>query len=187
MRFKLTIIGILLGFCAFAQPIPTNAAKWEISLNDTTWVTNVLGLKQVFASADMPLEPAINQTGEGIFMTAINAGTTITAFDCVYLGSAGTWLLTDADAASTSLGLLAIAMQSRTSTQLTKVALPGTIIRNDSWNWATVGAPIYLSVTSGALTQTITTGTNKVVRVVGYALTDDCIYFNPSPNYITLN
>ncbi len=68
-----------------------------------------------------------------------------------------------------------------------KVALPSSVIRNDSWNWATIGAPLYLSTTAGGITDTAPTGTDKVVRVIGFVLTDDCIWFGPSPDYITLN
>lgn len=147
---------------------------------------------QVFSDTDTPpiyltVEPAVNQTSEGPVTGSLNAGATITIMDIVYLGSAGTWLLADADAASTGSGLLAISLESKTSGQAMRVALPGSVIRNDSWAWATVGAPLYLSTTAGGITDTAPTGTDDVVRVVGWVLTDDCIWFQPSPDYITLN
>jgi hypothetical protein len=135
---------------------------------------------------DYQIEPAADDTAKGPQTNDINAGATITQWDCCYLGSAGKWLLTDADAAATSAGLLALSLESKTDTQAMNVALPGSICRNDGWTWATVGAPLYLSGTPGALTETAPSGTDDVVRVVGYVLSDDCIYFNPSNDYATV-
>jgi hypothetical protein len=151
---------------------------------------------ETFASTDtlpasalpgLSVEPSVNQTAEGPFTSSINAGATITVMDCVRVSSAGTWTLTDADAESTSGGLLGISLESKTIGQAMKVALPGSVIRNDSWAWATVGAPLYLSQTAGAITDTAPTGTDVVQRVIGFVLTDDCIFFHPSPDYIVLN
>lgn len=140
-----------------------------------------------FVAIPVTIEPAVNQTSQGPTTDSINAGATVTIMDCVRLGSGGTWVLTDADAAGTSAGLLAISLESKTSGQAMKVALPGSVIRNDAWNWATIDAPLYLSQTSGAITDTAPTGTDVAVRVIGFVLTDDCIWFNPSQDYITLN
>jgi len=136
---------------------------------------------------DLPIEPSANSTAVGNTSNDLAAGASVTAFQCCYLGSAGKWLLTDADAESTSKGLLAISLESKADTEAMRVALPSSIIRNDSWTWATVGAPIYLGTTAGAITLTAPSGTDDVVRIVGYVLTDDCIFFQPSNNYITLN
>jgi hypothetical protein len=58
-------------------------------------------------------------------------------------------------------------------------------IYNSSWNW-TVGATLYLSTTAGAITETQPTGSADIVRVVGYAINADLIYFNPSQEWIEL-
>lgn len=136
---------------------------------------------------DLAVEPLNNQTGEGVFTNSLNAGININAFECVFLGASGTWLLADADAEATSKGMLALAMETKTSGQPIRVALPGTVVRNDAWNWTSVGSPLFISQVSGGITQVIPNGNDVVVRVVGFALTDDSIYFYPSPDYITLN
>lgn len=64
------------------------------------------------------------------------------------------------------------------------VALPGSFIRNDAWNW-TPGAVLYISTTAGGITETQPSGTDDVIRVIGYAMTADVIFFDPSPDYIT--
>lgn len=133
------------------------------------------------------IEPTTNQTADGPNTSSKNAGEIVTIMDCVYLSGAGVWMLADAAYDTTSKGLLAIALQTKTIGEAMKVALPGCMVRNDSWAWATVGAPLYLSTTPGQITDTAPTGTDDVVRVIGWTLTDNCIYFNPSPDYITLN
>jgi len=131
--------------------------------------------------------PANNLSSQGPTTSAKNAGTTVAVMDCVYLGAAGTWLLADASAESTSKGMLAMALQAKTSGQALKVALPGSFVRNDAWTWATPGAPLYLSTTSGAISDNPPAATDEAVRVVAWVVTADVIYFNPSGDYITLN
>jgi hypothetical protein len=60
------------------------------------------------------------------------------------------------------------------------------VVRNDGWTWATVGAPLYLdTATPGGLTLTAPSGTDDVVRIVGYVMSDDCIFWCPSNDWIT--
>ena len=65
-----------------------------------------------------------------------------------------------------------------------RVIEPGSWVRNDAWNW-TVGGVLYLdTATAGGLTQTVPSGTDDVVKIVGHAVSADVIYFNPSVNWI---
>ncbi|MFA5830891.1 MAG: hypothetical protein WC878_03625 [Candidatus Paceibacterota bacterium] len=67
-----------------------------------------------------------------------------------------------------------------------KVLLHG-IMRENSWSWTTgpgQAGLVYLS-TSGTLTQTRPSGTDEVIHPVGWALSSNCIYFNPSMIYLT--
>ena len=105
--------------------------------------------------------------------------------DLVVLGSASKWLEADADAASTSINLLGIALEAKTDTQAMLVALSGSFVRDDTWNW-TPGVPLYISGTLGAITATKPTGSGDIVRTVGYAVTADIIFFAPSSDYVTL-
>ena len=133
------------------------------------------------------IEPSTNLTADGPNTSSKNAGEAVTIMQTVYLSAAGVWMLTDADLDTTSKGLVAMSLQTKTTGEAMKVALPGCIVRNDAWTWATVGTPIYLSTTPGGITDTAPSGPDDVVRVVGWVLTENCIYFNPSPDYITLN
>jgi hypothetical protein len=79
----------------------------------------------------------------------------------------------------------ALALEAANGTK--KVLLIGTM-RLDSWAW-TMGPGelglIYLAASAGTLTQTKPTGTDDVVQPVGWALSDDCIFFCPSLFYAT--
>jgi hypothetical protein len=60
-------------------------------------------------------------------------------------------------------------------------------VYNSSWNWTSIGGELYLSsTTAGAMTQTQPSGSGDIVRVVGYAISADLIYFNPSQDWIEL-
>ena len=58
-------------------------------------------------------------------------------------------------------------------------------VYNSTWNW-TVGSPLYIGCSVGQLTQTQPSGSGEFVRVVGYAISADLIYFNPSQEWIEL-
>ena len=134
---------------------------------------------------DFNVEPVVDQSGQGFFTTSLLTGVAVSAFEVLYLGPSSTWLKANATSASTGKGMIAMAMESKGSGVLIRVAFPGSVIRNDAWSW-TAGEPLFLLDTAGTMSHTPPSGTDKVVRVMGFALTDDCIYFNPSPDYITL-
>jgi hypothetical protein len=149
--------------------------------NDNTWTGN-----QTF-SAKITLDgtPGTDHTAVGPQTNTFNAGYSSTIMDLVYLGSSGKWLEADADATGTSINMLGIALEAKTDTQTMNVALPGSFVRDDTWNW-TIGVPLYVSGTLGAITATAPSGSGDVVRPIGFAVTADVIYFNPSPDYATV-
>lgn len=135
---------------------------------------------------DVGGEPATaDHTGTGLVTSAFNLGATIAAPQLMYLGSASKWLLTDADAVGTAgTVMLGVCLTGGDDTDPTVALLQG-MVRDDTWAW-TVGQPIYVSTTAGAFTATAPTGADDVVRVVGFAVSDDAIYFCPSPNHTTV-
>jgi len=58
------------------------------------------------------------------------------------------------------------------------------VVRNDGWTWTGAGKALYVSTTAGGMTETAPSGTSDVVRVVGYTLSDDAIYFNPDNAWV---
>lgn len=93
----------------------------------------------------------------------------------LYVASDGNLEEADADAAAT-MPCVAVALETGIGSK--QVLLQG-FVRNDAWNWASVGQPVYVSTTAGAFTQTPPGGTGDQVQVVGVALTADIIYFRP--------
>jgi hypothetical protein len=121
------------------------------------------------------ISPASNQTATGDTVSA-TVDTNATGFAAaLYQASDGNWDEADADAIAT-MPCRALALETGTGT---KLLLRRGWIRNDTWAW-TPGAPVYVSTTTGGLTQTIPSGTGDQVQIVGYAETADILDFNPS-------
>ena len=135
--------------------------------------------------APVDATPDTDHTANGPQTNTLNSGYSSTIMDLVYLGSSSKWLAADADATGTSINLLGIALEAKTDTQAMNVALAGSFVRDDTWSW-TPGVPLYVSGTLGAITATKPSGSGDVVRTVGYAVTADVIFFNPSSDYVTL-
>ncbi len=116
--------------------------------------------------------------------TAIAAvsGYSQTVGDLVYLDvSDSRWEKTDSDATATSgsvpIGLVVVA---GTDGNACTVLLQGRARFDSLWAW-TVGAKLFVGdVTAGTIIATYPAGADSVGRVVGFALTADEIYFNPS-------
>lgn len=116
------------------------------------------------------------------------AGTTLAFGDLIYLAAADSrWELADADAASTSgdviLGICVLAAAS--DGDPTTILFYGNIRADAAFPSLTIGAPAYVSTTSGDIQTAQPSGTDDVIRRVGFALTADELFFNPSNDYIT--
>ena len=127
--------------------------------------------------------PNTDHSAVGEVTMTFNAGTTTVAMDLLYMASDGEWGLADASASTTASGMLAIGLTSGTNGNALNVALPGSFVRDDSWNW-TPGNRIFLSETTAGYTTSTPSTTNSVIRVIGYAVTADVIYFNPDNTLI---
>jgi hypothetical protein len=157
------------------------------SLTELTYVKDVTSAIQTQLdgklNSSLTIEPATDDTYEGISSDDVNAGATIAQWEVVYLDGTPDWNLTDASAEATAGGVqVALATEAGTATNPLNVLFSG-VARNDAWTW-TAGGAIYLSETAGAMTQTKPTTTDSVTRVLGYALSDDAIYFSPSNDWI---
>jgi hypothetical protein len=109
-------------------------------------------------------------------------GTTTTAGGIYFLNSSGGWTLTQANAAATSTGSLAVAVGTNSTTH--GMCLRG-FVNPFLDPGAGIGAPVYLSDThNGRLLAAPPSSTGDVVRIVGYQYGTDLIYFNPSNDFI---
>ena len=108
--------------------------------------------------------------------------TSMDAGKIYYYNSSGNWALTDADAESSADGLLAVALGASSDTD--GMLIKGMVTLDH--DPGTVGDPLFLSTTAGQASSTAPSGTNDIVRLIGYCLdsTNGQIYFNPSNNFI---
>jgi hypothetical protein len=110
------------------------------------------------------------------------SGYTGSAGDLVFFGSGGKWLEVDSNALATCKGLIGIALEAKNDSQAMKTALPGSIVHFDAWNF-TAGDTLYAGETLGSMQNTIPTGANSIIRVVGYVLDADTVFFMPSSDW----
>ena len=169
----------------------TNGSIDEIHLSDNSldsraYVDASIDSEHLGATAlSLDATPDTDHTANGPQTSTLNAGYGSAIMDLVYLNANGKWLEADADATATSINLLGMALEAKTDGQAMNVALSGSFVRDDTFNW-TIGVPLYISGTLGAITATKPTGSGDVVRTVGYAVTADVIFFAPSSDYVTL-
>ncbi len=129
-------------------------------------------------------EPSVDATASGLVVQALidTNGHGIGA--PLFMGSNGHLSTASANSSATS-PCVALAMDDGTGSK--RILVHG-VLRMDAWNW-TVGPGtsglIYVSPSTGTLTQTPPSGTGEVIQPIGWALSDDCIYFSPSMMYLT--
>lgn len=131
--------------------------------------------------------PSSDGTATGEITNEFNSGYSSTAVgDLVYLDSSATWQKADADAsAATYSGFLGMALAVVASGNPVAVLLRGFIYAATPFPTFTIGSPVYMSATAGAVTQTAPVTTDSATRVIGYAIHADKMWFNPSNDYIT--
>ncbi|MAN63471.1 MAG: hypothetical protein CMI60_16175 [Parvibaculum sp.] len=98
-----------------------------------------------------------------------------------YLDSSQQWEEADADAASTSSGMIGIAVEDDTARFLVRG-----FARHTSFSGLTTGDIVYVSTTTGEITNTAPSATGDIVRVVGYCVdgATRVIYFDPDKTFI---
>lgn len=129
-------------------------------------------------------EPSVDTTASGLIVTAVVDFNPNGIGAPLFMAVNGHLQAADATS-STTAPCVALAMDTGTGSK--RILVHG-ILRVDAWNW-TVGPGssglIYASTTTGELTQTPPSGTDEVIQPVGWAISDDAIYFSPSMVYLT--
>lgn len=116
------------------------------------------------------------------------AGATLAFGDLVYLAAADSrWELADADAASTSgdviLGFCVLAAAA--DGDPTTILYRGKIRADAAFPDLTIGAPAYVGTTAGDIQVAQPSGTDDVIRRVGWGKTINELIVDIEPNYIT--
>jgi len=172
------------------------AADPVINLNQTE-ITNLPNLTETESTngagggvttgtwnANTQLEKTGNSSGlfqgERVYL----GGTTVVQGK-VYCYSGGDWIATDADAKATSIGLLAIACGSGTSSSVGMLTRGMYTLNYDPGN---DGDILHLSLTAGNLVVEPPSGTGKYVRIVGTLIdsSNGQIFFHPDNTFIEL-
>tara|TARA_R110001592_G_scaffold82558_2_gene244428 strand:+ start:100 stop:870 length:771 start_codon:yes stop_codon:yes gene_type:complete len=111
-------------------------------------------------------------------------GTESLAAGRIYYYDGSGWALADADAESTSKGLLAVALGE--DSDEAGMLIKGMVTL--STDPGSSGDRLFVSETGGQATATAPTGSSKVVRRIGYCLnsTNKQIYFNPDNHYTVI-
>jgi len=124
----------------------------------------------------------------GLMEEGIAGGTIAVGDLCSPSGTSGKWVLADAGvitaASGDCRGILGICLLAANDNGATKMLLQGKA-RSAAFPAFTVNQQLFVSETAGDITGTIPTSLDHAVRCIGYALTAEDLFFNPSPNYIT--
>jgi len=119
--------------------------------------------------------PGSNLEANGLITTMTVDINSVGIGSAFYMASDENFEEANANSSST-MPCTALALETGTGSK--KVLLLG-FMRKDAWNW-TPGNLLYVSTTSGTLTQTTVSGSGDNVQVVGYATHADRIYFQPN-------
>lgn len=112
------------------------------------------------------------------------AGETLSFGDSVVVGGDSKWVKTSATSENRTDGHIGVVLASGVLNDNILLLLNG-YIRNDSWTF-NVGDSVYLSTTSGELTDSEPTTSGELVRIVGYARTASTLWYSPDNTFIKL-
>ena len=137
---------------------------------------------QIDATAD----GMVNEGYNGITITGLNAGEAIPQGNLVYFSATDNeWMAADANVAG-KFPARGVALSTGSNGAALEVLVTG-VMRHDDWSETfVVGAPVYLSATitdNAGVTVTAPSTSGDCVQIVGFALTDDEIYFDFSRPY----
>ena len=113
--------------------------------------------------------------------TVLSIGTASLTVGTVYYWNGTEWADANAGAVATADGLMGVA----TDTGVAPDVLVSGIIQLGSVPGA-VGDVLYLDTADGLLTATAPTGSTQIVRVMGYKLDTNRVYFNPSQDWLEI-
>jgi hypothetical protein len=121
----------------------------------------------------------------GIVISGTSGVTTLAVGDLCYLNADDSrWELVDANLSDGYDKQLGICVLSAGDGSATEMLVYGKI-RAATLPALTVGSPVYMSETAGDVTHTAPTTTDACVRIMGFAITAEDLFFNPSNDYYT--
>lgn len=106
------------------------------------------------------------------------AGEALTIGTLVHIHTDSTWTKADADSAIT-MPAVGIALESINAAATGRIGLFGILRDDGNFAWDD-GVLLYASATTGVITDTKPAGAGDQVQIIGIALEDDKVLFNPS-------
>lgn len=143
--------------------------------------TNNVPIKNALAAATTKFKfktPATDQDWVGFTDTGLLAGATIAQWQAVGLNSSGQVILAGAAGSTLCLGLAVAAATSGNPVEFINHG----VARSSNWSW-TPGLPVWLSVTTGGLTQTRPAATGNIQQPIGFARSATTILVNIGQAY----
>ena len=139
----------------------------------------MLGASSSIVLDDTPT--ASTASGSG---TIVNwsVSVSVSAGTLYVIKSDGGWTTADADSEAKSTAMAAIAL----GTNATAGMLLQGFFYKSSHGFA-IGAPLYISNTAGAFSNSRPTGTGDYVRIIGYATSTNYIYFDPDKTWVKID
>ena len=120
-------------------------------------------------------------------MVAGTAGASLTFGDLVYFAVGDSkWELADADAASTSKGLIGICVLTASEDAATTILLRGMVRADTPFPTLTIGAPVHVGLTAGDVQVAAPSATGDIVRIIGYGITGNQLFFCPDNTYVEI-
>ena len=138
------------------------------------------GLENVVEDTAPSLGGYLDITNYGTKITSQNTSAAGAAGDLMYLSAANTWALVDADADTTSTGMLGICLVDNATT--------GEILVKGMYTTSglTSGNIYYVHTTAGDWTNTAPSGAGDIVRIIGYALSTTELFFDPDKTFVEI-
>jgi hypothetical protein len=122
----------------------------------------------------------------GTEIVAQSAGEPLSTLEVAYFKSDGAWWLSDASGAATSSGMLGLATDAAGTGGVLSILVEG-YARNDAWSFP-VGVPLFVSdATPGGITDVAPSGTGDIVRIAGYSVASNSVWFKPSGTFIQIS
>ena len=161
------------------QPLVTDGSG-QLSFSATIKATvegPVNGAELEFNAESSAVSSAGNAEG-----TVVKFGTGTLVAGQIYTHASGAWVAVDADAQATTEGLLGMAIGTSPTTDGLLIHGVGYL----SHDPGTAGDVLYVSATAGQVTGTQPSTTGQFVRVAGYCLADNKVFFSPSQDFIEI-
>lgn len=162
------------------------------TISSTSTLTNksIGGALTLEENASIAHDPALSADGKytGLTITG-TAGATVAFGDLITLDKDDSrWELVDISAAAAATGdgrgILGMAVSAGNDGDTITILLNGVIRADANFPTLTIGAGVYASTTGDVVVAQPSTA-DYVIRIIGFGLTADSMYFNPENDWIT--